>query len=92
MVQIVENWANITGTAEDVARDGSDLTIELRLESADDVAGYPNLLESELGNRITLRVAQARANVERGDVIRCRARRAGLDRFFGLGETLARGA
>ncbi|HEX6558650.1 MAG TPA: hypothetical protein VF021_04290 [Longimicrobiales bacterium] len=92
VVQIVENWANIKGTAEEVARDGDDLTIELRLESADDVAGYPNLLASELGSRITLRVPQARETVEPGDVIRCRARRAGPDRFFGLGDTLARSA
>lgn len=82
-MQIVENWADVTGTVRSVtpdARRAGFVDVELVVERIADVAGFPNLLGR--GSPATLDVLLREEVVHRlgisvGVRLRCRARLAG---------------
>jgi hypothetical protein len=83
MSQIVENWAQVKGVVEDVDDDGAGtITVHLRLDDAQAVATFPNLLAEDVGAVIPLRVTGAGRIPGRGEVVACRVRKAGPDRYF----------
>jgi hypothetical protein len=93
MIQIVENWANVTGVVEKAARDPAmpdHAHIRLHLTGAENVGGSPNLFRQHLGEDIDLLLrdeAHAVALVP-GARIAVRARIATPDRAFGAADDL----
>ena len=82
MVQIVENWAELTGTLRSIAPSGKGpdhLTLTIDVETIDDVEGFPNLIGKQAGESVDV-VARAelveRSDVEEGGRVRCRIRKA----------------
>ena len=82
MVQIVENWAELTGTLRSIAPSskGPDhLTLTIDVETIDDVEGFPNLIGTQTGESVDV-LARAelveRSGVEEGGRVRCRIRKA----------------
>ncbi|MET0908011.1 MAG: hypothetical protein ABWZ99_00970 [Ilumatobacteraceae bacterium] len=57
MVQMVENWAELTGTVRSIV--GSDKgpghrTVLVEADTITDVEGYPNLLEAKVGDVVPI--------------------------------------
>ena len=82
MVQIVENWGELTGTVEAIgasAKGPEHLTVTLDVDAVGDVEGYPNLLSVEPGELVAViirREALERSGVVVGDHVRGRVRKA----------------
>jgi hypothetical protein len=80
MVQAIENWAELTGTVEEVKpREGvpqmSDLV--LAVDGASDVEGYPNLLTESPGQVLAVSVRNEKlGQVAAGDKVRAKVQRA----------------
>lgn len=85
MVQIVENWAEVEGVVTRVGEGDGRPELEIEVESAQEVAGYPNLLADHVGRLITIILADDATELrpEPGDRVRCRVRKAGSERYFG---------
>lgn len=84
MVQIVANWAELEGVVESAGTGTGRLRV--RVLGAEPVEGFPNLLAGAVGSVIDLETGgqpQPFA-LHPGDRVRCRVRRAALDRYFVL--------
>lgn len=96
MVQAVENWADLSGTLRDVRpRPGTgDMSeLVLRVDRADDVEGFPNLLTETPGRELTVAIrndALPREPLPSGARIHCRAQRAAPDVVVAHPEGLSR--
>lgn len=87
-VQIVENWSDITGEVRSY-QPSPDVTgfmaVELDVEKVSPVEGFPNLLEHLKGKSLVVFMPEELVkplNINLGDTIACRVRRAALDRVF----------
>jgi hypothetical protein len=84
MVQIQENWCEVTGAVIEATAErgagGERSLLRLRLERLQPVPGFPTLLEAEPGSelRIHLRRMQLDAAVRPGATVTIRVRRAGV--------------
>lgn len=59
MVPIIENYSNIAGRLEKIHRlsdDSNYFQINLFLEKSEEVEGFPNLAQSDIGTVITINV------------------------------------
>jgi hypothetical protein len=87
MMQVVDNRSAVRGQVEQSEPAGNETAVTLRVEAADPVAGYPNLLASKLDQRITVRVpAGTIPPPEPGALVQWTVRAAGLDRYFLVAE------
>lgn len=83
MVQIEENWSEVTGSVVGIVPGGgakADRSIlRLKLERIRAMPGLPSLVEASKGSelRIHARPAQLDADVKPGTVVTMRVRRAG---------------
>lgn len=85
MVQVVENWSEVRGRVEEVARAGQDgLDLRLRVAAVEPVPGFPNLLAEAPGQSITVRLPldDVGPTPEAGETVRCLVRKTGPDRYF----------
>lgn len=84
MVQIVENRTELEGVVEGPAAEGG--RPRVRVLAAEPVEGFPNLLADAVGRVIELDggAEPLPGELGEGTRIRCRVRRAGLDRYFVL--------
>ncbi len=88
MAQVVENWADVTGSVTaiepDPASESGFATIRVAVERVDPVEGSPNLLEDRVGTSLDVRVSRAGVgpDIVPGVVIRCRARKAAAGVVF----------
>lgn len=86
MVQMIENHADLVGTLIAVEPDAErpdHLRLTIAVTGAEPVAGYPNLLASRIGQRVT--VLARRGSVAAGAApgpVRLRASLTGPDRIF----------
>jgi hypothetical protein len=87
-VQIVENWSDLVAQVKDIhpaeELDGFDL-VELFVEEAYEVEGFPNLLAESV--ETSIRVFFPDESVKSleifpGSVVSCRVRRANLTKIF----------
>jgi hypothetical protein len=87
-VQIIENWSELVAQvkaiqpAEDL--DGFDL-VELQVEEAFEVEGFPNLLAESVGTSIEVFFPDECVKtyeISPGIFVSCRVRRANLTRIF----------
>ena len=82
MVQIVENWAELTGTVQSIGTSdkGADHgLVLLEVEAVADVEGFPNLVRVNPGEVVPVIVRRdtlERAGVVQGSHVRGRVRRA----------------
>ena len=93
MVQIVENWADVEGEVTRTSERHGAMELELEVGAAHPVAGYPNLLADDVGRRIAIVLTGDAATrpPEPGARVRCRVRKAGLDRYYARSLTPAAG-
>ncbi len=86
MVQIVENWADIRGEVESL--EGGRLRV--RVLAAEPVEGFPNLLADTPGASMTLEGDREGLPValRLGSRIRCRVRKAAINRYIWLAGSL----
>jgi hypothetical protein len=86
-MQIIENWADITGEIESVlhlgAIDGF-IEVNVKVSRADDVGDFPNLLKEAVGQTLTVQMpaSVAQTTLAPGDRVTFRVRRAGLNRIY----------
>ncbi len=83
MVQIVPNWAHVSGRIEaaEAAADGS-LRLRVRVDAADDIPGFANLLGRNVGDAIEVDVGPGAGAVPApGQSISARLRQTGVDTF-----------
>lgn len=86
MVQIVENWSQVQGRVTAIAP-ASGLSgfsvVQVDVQSAATVDGFPNMLARHLGERLDIFVPDASAqSLAVGQHITWRARRAGPHKVF----------
>jgi|GEM_PF-1518463 len=87
-VQMVENWSFIRGIVDN-CMDEPDLPefvgVIVMVEAVDPVDSYPNLLSQAAGSELPVLFPKQlveNLNLQVGDCICCRVRRAGLQRIF----------
>jgi hypothetical protein len=94
MVNIVENWAEVTGEITFSRRDPSKSDIHLvtvRIISAKNYESFPNLIRPNKQNKITIQVKREdipEVGFKKGNVIKARVRAAGKDAYFFNSETI----
>lgn len=86
MVQVIENWASVTGVVRGVAPSdkGPDwrvLLLDVDPAQIDDVEGWPNLVRGQVGDDRRLAVICRASHVDAsavapGQLVRCRAQLA----------------
>ena len=70
MVNIIENWANIKGTIVAISNNPGlpeFYLVEVKLESASDVEGFPNLAKADKGKIIQINVRKT--EMEKNNII-----------------------
>jgi hypothetical protein len=88
MVQIVENWADLTGIIREVQPDrrvADHLALGIEVIAVTPVAGFPNLFADAVGTTIPITVRATTgvtANLPIGGTIHCRVRKTGPGRGF----------
>lgn len=88
MVQIVENWSDITGKVDTVSASTTNSgfrAASVHIDSARIVENYPNLLQQTVGQTIFIQVPDdlaGRLQLKPGDAIEARVRQGGPDRYF----------
>jgi hypothetical protein len=84
MVQIVENWADVEGVVARVFERDDAPGLELDVGVAHPVAEYPNLLADDVGRRIAIILTGGATDPPPapGTRVRCRVRKAGLNRYY----------
>ncbi|MCC7272815.1 MAG: hypothetical protein IT561_09110 [Alphaproteobacteria bacterium] len=85
MVQMIENWSDVTATVVDAAASSGHATLSLRVEKADDVPPFANLMGDFVGRTVAVRVPSdlmAAVTPRPGDRVRLRVRRGGPAGFF----------
>ena len=87
MMQVIENWANVTGVVEDAARDPmlpDHAHVRLHLTGAENIGSAPNLFRGRIGEDIDLLLRDEAHTVALapGDRISIRARVATSARAF----------
>jgi hypothetical protein len=83
MVQIIPNWATVSGRIEaaETAPDSS-LRLRVRVDSADDIPGFANLLGRNVGSSIDVDVGPGSAAMPApGLSFRARLRQTGVDTY-----------
>lgn len=94
MVNIVENWAEVTGEITFSRRDPSKSDIHLvtvRIIAAKNYESFPNLIRPNKQNKITIQVKKEdipEVGFKKGNVIKARVRAAGKDAYFILKDSL----
>ena len=93
MMQIIENWANVTGVVEEAARDSTmpdHAHVRLHLTGAENIGDLPNLFLRRVGEDIDLllRDEDHSLALTPGTRIAVRARVATPDRAFGAADDL----
>ncbi len=93
MIQVINNWARVTGVVEDAARDPAmpdHAHIRLHLTSAENEGNSPNLFRQYVGEDIDLllRDESHKIDLARGDRITVRARVATPEKAFGTADDL----
>jgi hypothetical protein len=88
MVQVVENWADVTGTVEGASADEQRpgyLRVSVALRASREVPGFPDLMRPSVGSTVDILVpAQQGAGLRSGQLVAGRVRRAGpTDCFAG---------
>ncbi len=93
MVQVIENRTALGGVVERVDGDAGAASVTLRVEQADPVPGFANLLEDRRGESITLTLPLDAGQVppSPGERIRFQARLAGPERYFAVPGTIEPG-
>ena len=87
-VSIIENWALVEGAVArlEAPEDLPEFTgVIMRVDDVQPVEGFPNLLAEAVGSdlRVLIRSEQVRElGVSRGDLLRCRVRKAAGSRVF----------
>lgn len=82
MVQMVENWAEVTGTVRSIGGSGKGpdyLTVAVEVEVVDDLDDFPNLVAGAAGETLLIisrREGVKRAGLAEGSRVRCRVRKA----------------
>ena len=88
MVQVVENWAQVTGIVRAIGpsdKGPSYRTIILDVDTVTDVPGFPNLLSDTQGTTLVIIVpgrAATRAELAAGTSLTARVRRASPSEVF----------
>ena len=88
MVQVVENWAEVTGIVRAVGpsdKGPSYRTIIMDVDTVTDVPGFPNLLSDTQGTTLVIIVpgrAATRAELAAGTSLKARVRRASPSEVF----------
>jgi hypothetical protein len=94
MVNIVENWAEITGEITYSRKDSSRPDFQLvtiRILSSKTYQSFPNLIRPNKQNKITLHVKKEdlpENGLKKGKVISVRVRAAGYDIYYANAETI----
>jgi len=92
-MQIVENWSDVEGEVKELQHNPSDpfAVATVKVNSADPVGSFANLVSKDVGNDIAVRVPAAavqRIGLTPGNRLRLRVRQAGLDRYFSHPEVI----
>jgi hypothetical protein len=74
MVQIVENWAQLTGRVEAARRVDDHVELDAWIEAADDVDSFRNLLRQHVGSRKLVKLRGAGVPLAPGARFTVRAR------------------
>jgi hypothetical protein len=95
MVQVVENWADVTGTVEgtraDERRPGY-VRVAVALHGSREVPGFPDLMRPSVGASVDILVPAEQAHgLQRGQQVAGRVRRAGPGDCFAGPEGLRAG-
>ena len=88
MVNIVENWTELSGTIKSMEPDGSltgFLRMILQIERTSPVKNFPDLVKARPNEEITVKIKKSEAEklkLETGDNIKGIIRAAGLNNYF----------
>ena len=94
MVQVVENWADVTGTVEGTSADERRpgyVRVSVGLHESREVPGFPDLMRPSVGSTVDILIpAQQGAGLRTGQQVTGRVRRAGPTDCFAGPEGLRR--
>lgn len=77
MVQMVENWAWLTGRLEAVRHEADHLELDVWVESAAPVEHFPNLFQSHVGRRVLIKLRMDGPPLVAGNRVSLKARMTG---------------
>ena len=94
MVNIVENWTDLSGTIKTIEPDES-LTgffrMNLQIEKISPVKNFPNLVTASTNEEITIKIKKTEAEkikLKKGDKIKGIIKAAGLNNYFFKQDTI----
>jgi len=82
MVQVVENWAWLTGRIASLHQMDKHMELEVEVMATTAISGYPDLLAQYAGNRVRIRVAEPPV-LSTGQTVKLKARLAGPGLVWG---------
>lgn len=87
MVQVVENWAWLTGRITSLRQMDGHVELEVEVMATTPIAGYPDLLAQYAGNRVRIQIAEPPA-LSAGQTVKLNARLAGPGLVWGAADSL----
>lgn len=87
-MQIIENWAILSGTIQQLSvsqQYPKFYELNLQVENAEDVPGFPNLLKDTLNQVATILIPTdltSELKIQEGDFLNARVRKASHQRLF----------